>query len=167
MGDIRRPASAETPFTAGPGFAAPRYEPARYEPPSWTVETAGRPVDPSARTAAVSARVSGLLDRAPDETGPLVEPEWWSYATSDHPQHPLTARHSSETARARRLGHRAPTTTSPAPRAPLGAAPADALGRLGPAAVPPRGAGRRRPTVAQPLVPRRSRRPGDQWDASR
>ena len=47
---------------------------------------------------------------------------------------------------------------------PLGAAPADALGRLGPAALPPR---RRRDdaaTVAQPLVPA-APRPDDQWDA--
>jgi UPF0755 protein len=40
--------------------------------------------------------VSGLLDRFPDETGPLVEPEWWGYGSSDHPDHPLTARHSGE-----------------------------------------------------------------------
>jgi uncharacterized YceG family protein len=80
----------------GPGFAAPRYEPARYEPPSWTTETAGRPFDAVARTTGSLGHASGLLDRHPDETGPLVEPEWWAYATSDHPGHPMTARHSGE-----------------------------------------------------------------------
>jgi UPF0755 protein len=40
-------------------------------------------------------RVSGLLDRMPaDETGPLVEPEWWSYESSDDTGYPLSARHS-------------------------------------------------------------------------
>jgi UPF0755 protein len=37
-----------------------------------------------------------VLDRFSDETGPLVEPGWWSYGSSDHPDHPLSARHSGE-----------------------------------------------------------------------
>jgi UPF0755 protein len=40
-------------------------------------------------------RVSGVLDRSDDETGPLAEPEWWSYGSSDDPHYPLAARHSS------------------------------------------------------------------------
>jgi UPF0755 protein len=34
-----------------------------------------------------------LLDRTYEQTGPIVEPEWWSYGSSDDPQYPLTARH--------------------------------------------------------------------------
>ncbi|MCA0143458.1 endolytic transglycosylase MltG [Blastococcus sp. LR1] len=31
---------------------------------------------------------SGLIDRGEDRTGPLVEPDWWSYGSTDHPDHP-------------------------------------------------------------------------------
>ena len=41
-------------------------------------------------------RPSGVLDRYPDETGPLVEPEWWAHGCSDGPGEPLVARHSSD-----------------------------------------------------------------------
>ena len=54
------------------------------------------PSTPSRDPREPRVHASGLLDRHPDETGPLVEPEWWSYGTSDHPGHPLTARHSGE-----------------------------------------------------------------------
>ncbi|WP_051515379.1 endolytic transglycosylase MltG [Candidatus Blastococcus massiliensis] len=37
--------------------------------------------------------VSGVLNRHEDRTGPLPEPAWWSYASSDHPDHPR-ARHA-------------------------------------------------------------------------
>jgi UPF0755 protein len=40
-------------------------------------------------------RVSGLLDRSYDETGPLVEPDWWSSGPSDDPHHPV-GRHSGQ-----------------------------------------------------------------------
>jgi UPF0755 protein len=36
-----------------------------------------------------------VLDRSVDETGPLAEPEWWSYGSSADPHYPLAARHSS------------------------------------------------------------------------
>jgi uncharacterized YceG family protein len=37
--------------------------------------------------------VSGVLDRFGERTGPVAEPEWWSYGSTDHPSHPLSARH--------------------------------------------------------------------------
>ena len=64
---------------------------------------AGFPAESRARGRLASAsatggmpRVSGVLDRFSDQTGPLAEPAWWSYGSSDHPAHPLSARHSSE-----------------------------------------------------------------------
>ena len=155
--------SPEGPFAAhdagadlfgprNPGFAAPRYEPGRYEPPSWTVETAGQPVvDASARTTAGFPRVSGLLDRAHDETGPLAEPEWWSYATSDHPAHPLAARHS---------GSDDDHGGSQHPSAPLPPMPSGVWDRLHARHGGPDDA----ETVAQPLIPR-TPPADDEWDA--
>ena len=154
--DIR---PAPGPFPAGqsprlPGRARASPPPAtsrrRYEPPSWTTDTAGRPFDAVARRPA-SGHASGLLDRHPDETGPLVEPEWWSYATSDHPGHPLTARHSGRSPRAGGAGVRPARRPGIAP--PVGAAPAM------PSGVWDRLHSRRgaplddAETVAQPLVP--------------
>ena len=82
-----------------PGYGAPRYEPARYEPPTWGGELPAYPFDASGRATsdrptAGSRGVSGLLDRRFQETGPVVEPEWWSYGSSDDPDYPLTSRHS-------------------------------------------------------------------------
>lgn len=70
------------------GFGVPRYEPSRYEVPPYVTggfESVGRD------TPRPAPRV---LDRYDDQTGPLVEPDWWSYGSSDHPYHPLSARHS-------------------------------------------------------------------------
>ena len=80
-----------------PGYGIPRYEPARYEPPSWTTDAVEPyPAEPTPDGATTRfRRVSGLLDRA-DETGPLAEPEWWSYGSTDHPSHPLMARHGGD-----------------------------------------------------------------------
>ena len=86
--------TTEIPATGIPGYGVPRYEPGRYDPPSWTTE---RPLPPVAGPDAVTGgvrRVSGLLDRSYEETGPLVEPEWWAYGSSDDPYYPATARHS-------------------------------------------------------------------------
>ncbi|TQN43288.1 UPF0755 protein [Blastococcus colisei] len=82
------------PGTDGYGFGVPRYEPARYEVPPYV--TGG--FDPVGRTTSGASRRSpGVLDRhahrTGDQTGPLVEPDWWSYGSSDHPDHPLSARH--------------------------------------------------------------------------
>jgi uncharacterized YceG family protein len=76
-----------------PGYGVPRYEPSRYDPPSWGTDLPPHPAAPDAERPTGGVRVS---DRYPDETGPLVEPDWWSYGSSDHPDHPLTARHSGE-----------------------------------------------------------------------
>ena len=143
---------AETSFTGGPGFAAPRYEPGRYEPPSWTVETGSSRVAPSARTTAGFPRVSGLLDRSPDETGPLVEPEWWSYASGDHPQHLLTARHSRDESpgdAGRTAGPGNDAAGSRHPSAPLPPMPSGVWDRLQSRHAAPDDAA----TVAQPAVP--------------
>ena len=86
--------TTEIPATGIPGYGVPRYEPGRYDPPSWTTE---RPLPPVAGPDAVTGgvrRVSGLLDRSYEETGPLVEPEWWAHGSSDDPYYPATARHS-------------------------------------------------------------------------
>jgi len=88
--------TGEIPASRIPGYGVPRYEPGRYDPPSWTTEdplplVAG----PDAVTGGVR-RVSGLLDRSYDQTGPLVEPEWWSYGSSDDPQYPASARHGGQ-----------------------------------------------------------------------
>ena len=74
-----------------PGYGVPRYEPSRYDPPSWSSDLPPHPADVERPTGGV--RVS---DRYSDETGPLVEPDWWSYGSSDHPDHPLTSRHSGD-----------------------------------------------------------------------
>jgi uncharacterized YceG family protein len=82
-----------TPRTEGLGFGVPRYEPARYEVPPYV--TGGLP--PVGRGAGPGAprRGQGVIDHSADRTGPLVEPDWWSYGSSDHPDHPMSARHSS------------------------------------------------------------------------
>ena len=92
-----RHSSSDGPFTPGfdagvggrgpdvPAFGTPRYEAARYDPPTWN------PATPS--DTAGFRHVSGLLDRHGDETGPMVEPDWWSYGSSDDPDYPATSRH--------------------------------------------------------------------------
>jgi len=91
---------AEFPGQDLPEYGVPRYEPARYEPPRWADDLADEPfprreVTPEGATTRFR-RVSGVLDRHPDETGPLAEPDWWAYGSTDHPAHPLTARHSRD-----------------------------------------------------------------------
>jgi uncharacterized YceG family protein len=41
-------------------------------------------------------RPQGLLDRTPAQTGPLVEPDWWSYGSSAHPNYPPRARFATD-----------------------------------------------------------------------
>jgi UPF0755 protein len=143
--DIR----GDFPGPRDPGVAAPRYEPARYEPPSWTTETAGRPFEAVARTTGTQGHASGLLNRHADETGPLVEPEWWAYATADHPEHPLTARHSGEEPPGRGDWKSAPDA-SRHPSAPLPPMPSGVWDRLHSRHGAPLDDAE---TVAQPLVP--------------
>ena len=52
-------------------------------------------------------------------TGPLVEPEWWSYGSSDDPYYPLSARHSGDDPPRARLGRR----TTAAGEAPASSTP--------------------------------------------
>lgn len=86
--------TAEIPAPGIPGYGVPRYEPARYDPPSWNTDLPAPPfAGPDAATGGIRP-VSGVLARSYDETGPLVEPEWWSYGSSDDPHYPLVARHS-------------------------------------------------------------------------
>ena len=56
----------------------------------------GYPADDSDRSTGGSRRVSRLLDRYPAETGPIVEPDWWSYGSSDDPSYPPRARHGDD-----------------------------------------------------------------------
>ena len=140
----------ETHFPAGPGFVAPRYEPSRYEPPTWTVETGGQPaVDASSRATAGVSRFSGLLDRFPDETGPLAEPEWWSYEAGGR-GHPMTARHS---------GPDDERAASQHPSAPLPPMPTGVWDRLHARHGQPDDDA----TVAQPLLPG-APPPADGWE---
>jgi UPF0755 protein len=85
-------------------------------------------------------RTPGLLDRLPaDETGPLVEPEWWSYQSSDDTGYPLTARHS-----------RGDDEPSPHPSGPLPPRPTGVWDRLHPRDDVH---GDDAQTVAQPFLP--------------
>lgn len=164
-GSRRTSGFPESPFAAAhdfpgardTGFAAPRYEPARYEPPTWTTETGGLPLDAVARSGGPLGHASGLLDRRPDETGPMVEPEWWSYGTSDHPQHPLTARHSRDEPPGG--GWDSHPDDSRHPSAPLPPMPSGVWDRLHSR----RGAPVDDETVAQPLIPPAAR-DDDEWD---
>jgi uncharacterized YceG family protein len=83
------------PASEIPGYGVPRYEPGRYDPPSWSSDLPAPVAGPDRATGGIR-RVSGLLDRRFDETGPVVEPDWWAYGSSDDPHYPLSARHSSD-----------------------------------------------------------------------
>jgi len=125
------------PPAGTPGFGAPRYEPARYEVPPYV--TGGfDAIGPE--TGSASRRRPGVLDRAgeaADQTGPLVEPDWWSFGSSDHPDHPLSARHSSD------------DLPPSHPSAPLPPRPPGVWDRLHPRQDAP---GDDAQTVAQPLL---------------
>jgi UPF0755 protein len=136
----------QLPPSGSLGFGVPRYEPSRYEVPPYV--TGGfESVAPEAWHA--PRRSPRLLDRSADQTGPLAEPDWWSYGSSDHPDHPLRARHSSDD------GHgpagwgagddRLPPTH---PSAPLPPRPAGVWDKL----QPRQAAGDDAQTVAQPLL---------------
>ena len=148
---------ADFPGGRDAGFAAPRYEAARYEPPSWTTETGGRSFDAVARSSGLG-QAAGLLAGRADETGPMVEPEWWSYGTSDHPQHPLAARHSGEEPPGRGWEPPADDGASRHPSAPLPPMPSGVWDRLHSRRSIPAD----EETVAQPLVPPSSG--DDEWD---
>jgi UPF0755 protein len=88
-----------------------------------------------------------VLDRSGDQTGPLAEPVWWSYGSSDHPDHPLSARHSGGTGS---TGGWSDDELPPShPSAPLPPRPPGVWDRLQPRQEP----GDDAQTVAQPLLP--------------
>jgi UPF0755 protein len=68
---------------------APRATDRPAVPPTSTYRAAG-----SDRPTGGFRRVSGVLDRYPDQTGPMADP-WWSAGDGSHPAHPLSARHSA------------------------------------------------------------------------
>jgi UPF0755 protein len=84
---------SEIPASRIPGYGVPRYEPGRYDPPTWNSELPASPTAGPDRATGGVGRVSGLLDRQFDETGPVVEPDWWAYGSSDDPHYPPSARH--------------------------------------------------------------------------
>jgi len=85
--------TTEFPAPGIPGYGVPRYEPSRYDPPSWGSDLPAPPFSgPDSATGGIR-RVGGLLHRGYDQTGPIVEPEWWGYGSSDDPQYPVAARH--------------------------------------------------------------------------
>jgi len=91
--DSLPPFGEPTSEILAPGYGVPRYEPGRYDPPTWNADVPASPfAGPDSATGGIR-RVSGLLDRSYEETGPLVEPEWWAYGSSDDPHYPLAARH--------------------------------------------------------------------------
>ena len=93
----------------------------------------------------------------------MVEPEWWSYATSDHPQHPLTARHSNEPPGRAGWGSGSDDDLAGSrhPSAPLPPMPSGVWDRLQSRHAAPDDSA----TVAQPAVPG-GPPAGDQWDAA-
>ena len=86
----------EIPAPGIPGYGVPRYEPGRYDPPSWGSDLPAPTFSGPDWSTGGTRRPSGLLDREFDETGPVVEPEWWAYGSSDDPHYPLAARHGGD-----------------------------------------------------------------------
>jgi uncharacterized YceG family protein len=135
-----------------PAYGAPRYEPNRYDPPTWVSDVPEHPLGGSHRSTAGFPRHARLLDRFPDATGPLVEPEWWASGSGDHPDHPLTARHGRDDLPGRPSWTSADDTGAQHPSAPLPPRPPGVWDRLQPRGddLHPDDA----PTVAQSAVPR-------------
>ncbi|SDF81773.1 UPF0755 protein [Blastococcus aurantiacus] len=94
-------------------------------------------------------RVSGVLDRHDDQTGPLPEPAWWSYGSTDHPHHPRARHAGGDDGAAGRPADR-PTPDTQHPSAPLPPLPTGVWDRLQPRATGPLDDDA---TVAQPVAP--------------
>ncbi|MGY2063970.1 endolytic transglycosylase MltG [Blastococcus sp. SYSU DS0619] len=90
--------------------------------PSWTAPGSpaggGFPPGPSAYPSRHPSD-RGPVDHGADETGPLVEPDWWSAGSGDRPGHPLTSRQGDDPGRQH-------------PSAPLPPLPTGTWGRLHP-----------------------------------
>ena len=79
--------TTEFPAPGIPGYGVPRYEPSRYDPPSWGSDRPAPPFSgPDSATGGIPGRRAA--HRRYDQTGPIVEPEWWGYGSSDDPQYP-------------------------------------------------------------------------------
>ena len=120
----RRP---RIPAPGIPGYGVPRYEPGRYDPPSWSSDLPAPTFSGPDGSTGGFRRPSGLLDREFDETGPVVEPDWWAYGSSDDPHYPLAARHGGGDRpgirvgqRLRRRGRRQRHPSAPLPPRPAG-----------------------------------------------
>jgi hypothetical protein len=121
--------AGQFPRTEAYGFGVPRYEPARYEVPPYV--TGGiEPVGREAGTGPVGRRPD-VMDRRADQTGPLVEPYWWSYGSQRPPrappERPPQQRRQPRTSDLERRRRR------PAADPSLRAAAAPAVGGVGPA----------------------------------
>lgn len=142
-----------------PGHEAPRYEPSRYEPNRFAVpQPRIQPVSTSradlprhsfeaAERPTGGLRPSRVLDRFPDETGPLVEPEWWAHGCSDAPAGQLSARHGRDDRPADQPPQHFSDTEHPS--APLPPRPAGVWDRLHPRQDVPADD----ETIASPLLP--------------
>jgi uncharacterized YceG family protein len=75
--------------------------------------------------------VPGLLARQDDRTGPLPEPAWWSYGSTDHPDHP-SARHAGGDGDPGRPENDRPRPDTQHPSAPLPPMPSGVWDRLQP-----------------------------------
>ena len=62
----------EIPAPGIPGYGVPRYEPGRYDPPSWSSDLPAPTFSGPDRSTGGFRRISGILDREFDETGPVV-----------------------------------------------------------------------------------------------
>lgn len=138
-----RHSSSEDRFPSSAGDrGAPRYAPSRYEVPPY--DTGG--FEPVGRESSAGAvRVPRVLDRYGDRTGPLVVPHWWSYGSSDHPDHPMRARNSGDS-----RGWGRDELPPSHPSAPLPPRPPGVWDKLHPRQDT---VGDDAPTVAQPLRP--------------
>jgi UPF0755 protein len=107
----------DAPAYDAPAYGASAYDGSSYDAASYDARTDGYgSAAPSSwagdPTTAGLRRVSGVLDRPADETGPIVEPEWWSHYPGDEIPAEHAPRHSSDHLR---------TTEVPLPPLPSGA----------------------------------------------
>jgi len=141
---------------SSPAGGLPPVPPARSYSPDRPARS--YPADRPDRVPGGFRRGPGLLDRSLPETGPLVEPEWWSYPSSAEPDYPARARHGGDD---RPYGAGAwGTGPGEHPSAPLPPRPLGVWDRLVPRGED--GPDRDAQTVASPaLSPRDAHEPAD------
>lgn len=145
------PTSAGSPFPPVPGFPPGAGADGRHGAHRrGDADRSARPrFEPWAETGTSTGgfrRVSGVLDRHEDRTGPLAEPEWWSHGSGDHPR----ARHAAGDDGSRETPHRPDTEHPSGPLPPLPPRPAGVWDRLRPR---PDGPADEDATVVQRLEP--------------